>query len=359
MTVSLHPALNATFIGSLPLTDVQHAVDLVLANAPRVPVWPQLPLYPQESFVDQFAAGLPGYDPEPGRFVVHTDDPGFEAAVLAFYESYMASTEGWPEALDPRFTLTAETARGFYALCERLSRLSEPPLAVKGQIAGPFSLGTSIKDDRGRFIFYDHQLRDALVKLLTLNARWQARTLAQRAGAPAIVFIDEPGLAGFGSSEFISVSREDVSESLAEIVAGLHDQGALAGIHVCANTDWGLVIDTGVDVVNFDAFAYFDRFILYPDKIRAFFEAGRILAWGIVPTLNPEDIDNADVEGLVARWQQQAAALESLGVSRERIIDQVLITPACGTGALSPGRAEKIFALTAGVSAALRSRYGR
>jgi hypothetical protein len=357
MVLSFHAGLNTTFIGSLPLSDVERAVDLVLAHSPRVPVWPQLPAYPPESFVAQFATGLPGYSGNPARVVLDTDAPGFETDLLRFYESYMESVEKWPEGLDARFTLTPEIARGFYALCERLPGLAEKPLAVKGQIAGPFSLGTSIKDAAGNFIFHDPQLRDVLVKQLSLNARWQARTLSDRAGARAIVFIDEPGLAGFGSSEFISVSSEDVSESLAEIVASIHAEDALAGIHVCANTDWGMVMDTGVDVVNFDAFAYFDRFMLYPKKIRDFFTDGRILAWGIVPTLDPDDIDNATVEGLLRRWEAQAADLEAIGVSRARIVDQVLITPACGTGALSPARAERILSLTAGVSAALQGRY--
>jgi hypothetical protein len=358
MPLPFHAALNATFIGSLPLSDVQRAVDLVLTHAPRLPVWPQLPAYPEESFVAQFAAGLPGYGGNPARVILETDDPGFDAALLAFYESYMESAEKWPESLDPRFTLAPHVARGFYALCERLPGLGEKPLAVKGQIAGPFSLGTSIKDAGGGFIFHNPQLRDALVKLLSLNARWQARTLAESAGARAMVFIDEPGLAGFGSSEFISVSREDVFGSLAEIVENIHAEGALAGIHVCANTDWGMVMDTGVDVVNFDAFTYFDRILLYTEKIRSFFADGRILAWGIVPTLDPDDIDNATVAGLVSRWMAQATDLEGIGVNRERIIDQVLITPACGTGALSPARAERILSLTAGVSSTLQARYG-
>ena len=357
MLPSLLPRLNTTLIGSLPLSDPEKAVDLVLAHAPRVPVWPQLPVYPEESFVAQFTAGLPGYGGNPARVVVETDGPDFDAAVLEFYEAYMESAERWPEALDPRFTLTAKTARGFFALCRRLPGLGEKPLAVKGQIPGPFSLGTSVKDAAGRPIFYDAQLRDILVKLLALNARWQARTLAGLAGAPAIVFIDEPGLAGFGSSEFISVSREDVAESLGEVVAAVHAEGALAGIHVCANTDWGLVIDTGVDVVNFDAFAYFDRFVLYPQKIREFFEAGRILAWGIVPTLDPEDIERATVDGLVKRWEEQAETLAGIGVARRCLTDQVLITPACGTGALSPEQAERILGLASGVSAALQTKY--
>ncbi len=359
MTVSFRAALNTTLIGSLPLADARQAVDLVLAHAPRVPVWPQLPVHPEESFVAQFAAGLPGYGGNPARVVLETGAADFDAAVLAFYEAYLRAEAAWPGEPDPRFTLTARNARGFFALCQRLPGLSPRPLAVKGQIAGPFSLGTAVKDARGRPIFYDPQLRDVLVKLLGLNARWQARVLGDLAGAPVMVFIDEPGLAGFGSSEFISVSRADVAETLSEIVAAVHAEGALAGIHVCANTDWGLVMDTGVDVVNFDAFAYFDRFVLYPEQIRAFFAAGRILAWGIVPTLDPADIDGATVAGLVARWEEQAAALERLGVDRGRLADQVLITPACGTGALSAARAERILALASGVSAALRARYLR
>ena len=357
MIATFHPALNTTLIGSLPLADPEKAVDLVLAHAPRVPVWPQLPAYPEESFVAQFAASLPGYGGNPARVVLETDGPDFDGTVLEFYEKYMETTERWAETVDPRFTLNPQIARGFFALCRRLPQLGEKLLAVKGQISGPFSLGTSVKDAAGRPIFYDPQLRDVLIKLLSLNARWQARTLAGLAGAPAVIFIDEPGLAGFGSSEFISVSREDVADSLGEVVASVHAEGALAGIHVCANTDWGLVIDTGVDVVNFDAFAYFDRFILYQEKIREFFEAGRILAWGIVPTLNPEDIERATIDGLVRRWEEQAGILESIGVARRRLTEQVMITPARGTGALSPERAERILGLASGVSAALQTKY--
>jgi hypothetical protein len=52
------------------------------------------------------------------------------------------------------------------------------------------------------------------------------------------------------------------------VVDAIHTDGGLAGIHVCANTDWSLVLESGADIVNFDAYAYFDRFILYGDPIR-------------------------------------------------------------------------------------------
>lgn len=357
MPPTIKAALNVTLIGSLPINDPDLAVDLVLDHAPRVPVWPQLPVFPEEGMMAQFITGMAGYGGDPANLALATDAADFDAGLLAFYEAYMASVEGWPEALDPRFTLTPASARGFFALLQRLPHLDPPPLAVKGQVSGPFSLATAVKDAAGRPIFYDPQLRDALIKLLALNARWQIRTLAAAASAPVIVFIDEPGLAGFGSSEFISVSPADVAETLAEVVAAVHEEGGLAGIHVCANTDWGLVMDTGVDVVNFDAFAYFDRFVLYPDQIRAFFEEGRILAWGIVPTLSPEDIATATVPALTRMWEGHAAELERLGVPRARIRDQGLITPACGAGARTPAEARRILELTAGVSAALQRKY--
>lgn len=357
MTPAIRAALNVTLIGSLPLEDPEQAVDLVLAHAPRVPVWPQLPVHPAEGMMAQFITGLPGHGGDPSDLVLATGTGDFDAAMLAFYEAYMAGSETAAAELDPRFTLAPEIASGFYALLRRLPTLDPRPLAVKGQVTGPFSLATSLKDAGGRPVFYDPQLRDVTVKLLALNARWQVRTLGAAAGAPVIVFIDEPGLAGFGSSEFISVSPGDIAESLGEVVDAVHAEGGLAGIHVCANTDWGLVMDTGVDVVNFDAFAYFDRFVLYPEKIRSFFEAGRILAWGIVPTLVPEDIASASVASLTGIWERHAAELERIGVPRERIAAQGLITPACGAGARTPAEARRILELTSGVSRALQADY--
>jgi hypothetical protein len=60
-----------------------------------------------------------------------------------------------------------------------------------------------------------------------------------------------------------------------EVVDAIHADGGLAGIHVCANTDWSLVLESGADIVNFDAYAYFDRFILYGEsQIRDFLAAG-------------------------------------------------------------------------------------
>lgn len=335
----------ATLIGSLPLADHQEAIDLILAHTPEIPFWAQLPVHRQEGMVVQFSAGLPGVCEDRGRLMVNSAGDDFADQLLGFYEEYMAVLDGRLELETSRFVLHADHARGFFELLERLATLPAAPMAVKGQITGPFTLGTGIVDQSGRALFYDAQLRDAAVKLLAMKARWQVRQLL-RFAHPVLLFVDEPGLAGFGSSEFTSISRDDISRCFEEIFEAVHQEGGLAGVHVCANTDWSLVLDSSADIISFDAYAYFDRFILYPELIKKFVASGKILAWGVVPTLNPAEIARETIASLWDRWQVQVKQIEALGIDRQQLINQSLLTPSCGMGSLGLDSAKKVITLT-------------
>jgi methionine synthase II (cobalamin-independent) len=353
MRTDFHPKGLPVLIGSLPLDEHVNALELVWTYTPEIPLWVQLPVFSEERMLFQFSPGLPGFTVQGDRFYVHGAGPDFEAQLLAFYDEYVAVGEGQRALADSRFVLTPETAAGFFVFLERLKRLSEPPVAVKGQITGPITLSTGLADQDGRAIFYDDQVRDAAVKIVAQKARWQTQMLAQF-GCPAIVFLDEPALAGFGSSAFISISRDEILGCLGEAIEAIHLAGGLAGIHVCANADWSVVLESGTDIVSFDAFGFFDKFILYPQAIRRFIASGGILAWGIVPTLDAGEIDRATTVSLVAAWESRARQLTALGIPLARIIDQALITPSCGTGSLSLERATKVLRLTREVSDHLR-----
>lgn len=344
----------ALLIGSLPLTDHQEAMALVMRYSSDIPCWPQLPAHPREKMIAQFMPGFPGAVFGPDKVFVDTEAASFEAELLTFYEDYMAVVEGQMALDASRFALSRDTAPGFFSLLGHMQQSEFQPRALKGQVTGPVTFCTGLKDSRGRAIFFDEQLRDAAVKLLALNARWQVEHLSP-CGCPVIVFIDEPALAGFGSSELISVSREQIGTCLNEVTAAIHQAGGLAGIHVCANTDWALVLESGLDIVNFDAYAYFDRFILYADQVVNFVDAGGILAWGIVPTLNAEDIVREDAVSLQKRWAQYINRLAGLGLDAEKVVSQSLITPSCGTGALTPRQAVRVLATNQALSEAIRS----
>ena len=116
---------------------------------------------------------------------------------------------------------------------------------------------------------------------------WQVQTFKPYARHGIICFIDEPILSAFGSSTYVSVSRDDVIAMLAEVIEAVHADGALAGIHCCGNTDWSLPIEAGADIVNFDAYGFGETVAMYPEHMKAHLEAGKILAWGVVPVQVP------------------------------------------------------------------------
>jgi hypothetical protein len=347
-----------TLIGSFPNRDHDGAIRLVLEYTPEIPPWVQLPVYPQERMVPQFAPGLPGLRSRGDRLFVDRSAAEFDTELLQFYDEYLAVSEGRAALEASRFVLQPDVAQGLFTLIEALEQRAEPPRAVKGQITGPFTFATGLADQDKRALFYDEQLRDVVVKLLAMKAAWQVRRLSGL-GCPVILFVDEPALAGVGSSEFISVSRDDIARCLSEVIDAVHAEGGLAGVHVCANTDWSLVLESPVDIVSFDAYSYFERFILFAGQLKRFLAAGKIIAWGIVPTLRVDDIGKESVESLSRQWQEKLDQVAALGFTAADVLTQSLITPSCGTGSLSLDQAVTVLRLTKGVSERIRGEFDR
>ena len=341
-------------IGSLPLSDLKEAVKLVLDYTPDIPLWVQLPCFPEEGMVPQFLEGFPGYVADSGKNLVDTAAPGFDEEMLSFFEEYLTLSESGADLASSRFALSGNRAKGFFEFLRQIDEQKGTFTALKGQITGPITFCTGVKDQDNKDIFYNDQLKDAAVKKLALNARWQAREFNKR-GAVPIIFIDEPVLAGFGTSAYITITKEDVTGSIDEIVREIHAEDGLSGVHVCANTQWDMLLTAGIDIISFDAFAYFDRFILYPEEIRSFLGQGKILAWGIVPTLEPEIIPQQTSQGLAKLLTTQMDELaKKTGIDKKTILAQSFITPSCGTGSLSRELAESVLRMTKEVSEQLR-----
>lgn len=323
---------KATLIGSFPLKSHEEAVELILEYIPKIPCWPQLPTYPREGMLVQFSSGLPGFDPE--RLIIDPGVPDFETERLSFYEEYLAVTESGEDLENTRFKLTPAEAPGLFVLIEKASEKAPLP-AVKGQITGPFTLAVGLKTPDGKAVFYDLELRDLVVKLVALKARWQVRKLKELSPS-VIIFFDEPALSGFGSSAFVGVSREEVLAVLSEVIAEVHKEGGLAGVHVCGNTDWSLLTDSPTDIINFDAYGFYEKFITYDKELKSFLEKGGLVAWGLVPTLKSEDLEKETPDSLAERFRDLLKELSlRTGLSEEYLLSHSLLTPSCGMGTLS------------------------
>ncbi len=349
------PNMLPALIGSLPLLDHDEAIHMVFESTPEIPLWVQLPAHPKEGMMVQFLDGIPGIVKKDDRIFIDSSRPTFEDETLKFYEDYLMVTEGNLPLDNTRFALNPESATGFFKLLEVIKKTPALPVALKGQVTGPVTLATGLTDQNKRALFYDKTLLDLVVKTLAVKARFQIEKFLQY-GIPAIVFIDEPGLAGFGTSAFTSISSQDVNQVLGEVIEAIHLAGGLAGVHVCANTDWSLILDSTADIVSFDAYGFFDRLSLYKESLKGFLNQGRILAWGIVPTSNGKQIDAETSSSLAEKLETKIAHLESIGIKRQKILSQSLVTPSCGTGSLAPHHALKVLEMTRAVSSRFRSQ---
>lgn len=347
----------ATTIGSLPLDDALEGTKLILTYTPQIPAWVQLAKRPQEGMIIQFTEGLPGLKWSDRKVYFDTQDPGFQDEVLHFYEHYLAATEEQSTSHLEKFALTPHYAEGFHALIDTLHHSETKPIALKGQITGPFTLATSLTDQDGKSAFYNPQLRDIIVKMICLKAKWQIRKL-HSFGIPVIISLDEPSLVGFGSSAYLGITASDVQKDLNEIITFIHNENGYAGVHCCENTDWSMLLATGIDILSFDAYSFFDKLLLYAESLEGFIARGGILAWGLIPTSHPDKLKEETVPSLIQKWQFYLEQLVDYNIDTEKVIKHSLITPSCGAGSLSPEDSVRVLKLLKVVSDELRKLYG-
>jgi methionine synthase II (cobalamin-independent) len=351
------PRCLATTVGSLPHTDALEAARLILQFTPRIPAWAQLSKRPQEGMLVQFTEGMPGFRrPLNAGSYFEVDAPAFHEEVSTFYENYLAVVEDHSSSHLAAYALSREYARGFHALRELLESAGHRPLALKGQVTGPFTFGTSVTDGHGKSAYYDTPLRDIIVKALSLKAQWQIEQL-QRYATPVIISIDEPSLVGFGSSAYIGITAADIQKDLNEIIGCIHQAGGLAGLHCCENTDWAMVLGTGIDIISFDAYSYFDKVLLYAEALKEFLSRGGIMAWGLVPTADSARLHAESTATLLGTWHSRVGQLAQNGMDPDRVAAQSLITPSCGAGLLSPQDAERVLQLLSDLSRSLHNLY--
>lgn len=342
----------------MPFIDADEALSRVARHFPEIPYWPQLPRRnTSEGLILQVlgfleTVGLIRIDGDRAMFL--TDRPDWPERLTDAYETMLAAEAGDAAALN-RFALRPSAAAGFFRFMETFDRTAPEARWVKGQVVGPLTVGFQVTDPAGRMAFYDETLKDVILQTLSLHARWQCREL-RRLGLPVILFVDDPSIAVCGKYSHITLQRETVVGALDQVFAAIHGETALAGLHSCDGADWTLITDSSADIMSLDAYQFGHTLPLYAEDCRRFVGRGGVIAWGIVPTMAVAA--EATVDGLYRRLENLCGTLAGGRVPADRFLRDSLVTPACGTGLLSPDLADTIFALTTGVSEAIRRRCG-
>ncbi|MCM8781295.1 MAG: hypothetical protein NC908_05175 [Candidatus Omnitrophica bacterium] len=333
----------ATGIGSLPYKDPEKALDLIFKYCPQVPFWPQLPKRDvREGMVVQFSEGIPCLEISSAGVSFNPKDK--DRKLQEFYNHIINEDVDY-------FQIGQNCATGLYALKEELQELKESRYLdfdnirfLKLQIIGPFTFAASIKDERGIALLHDPVFMQAVSEGLTFKALWQIRQFDEF-GKDIIIFVDEPYLGCFGSA-YTPINREDVVKVLSDLTDRIHKSydRVLVGVHCCGNTDWSIFIEiNSIDIISFDAFGFLDKLLLYVEGLKRFFQQDRALCWGIVPT---QDFNaGVSAELLLDKIQQAIEFLVKKGLEKEKILQNLLLSPSCGLGSLEESSAKLIFRL--------------
>ena len=330
-----------THVGSVPYSSADGLTEKLISLL-DVPAWPQLPRRSfRENMYTQYSPPLPSICEDVAQEKIYFDTKlDYTDTLEEFYSPVLAEDVDY-------FALKPEYAAGFYAMLETL-RATKGEWA-KGQVTGPISFGLTVTDQDLRSSLYIEMMDDVIVKNMAMNARWQIRQL-KTVRPNVILFLDEPYLAAFGSA-FISLSREQVIAYLDEVFDAVHAEGAVAGVHCCANTDWGVLLGTKVDILNLDAYGFIENLALYPAELREYLDRGGNVCWGIVP--NHEQIFNETPQRLAQRLRDgidlivQKAAGRGVSIRADEFADRSLIAPACGLGSTTVDVADRVFEVLA------------
>lgn len=329
----------ATGVGSLPHTEAKAAVNLVFDTLSfHIPFWPQLPRRSfHENMYVQFCEKFPGIcvDEKERTIFVNTQSPQYLAQMEEVFNKCQAVDVDY-------FAINRSAAEGLDLFSKRLMGLNWQGW-VKAQIIGPLSLGLSLLDENKNPILYNAELGQLLPLFLSLKVSWLIEQLRVNTRTGIIIFIDEPYLVAIGTSQ-CSLPKPEIIDMINQVVRVIHDNGALAGLHCCGNTDWELVMATDIDILNFDAYGYLDKVFLYEGAVASFLKKGRIPAIGIVP--NNEDLLKDGLSDQLLQILKQRPAFLKNGA---------LITTSCGCSGLSQELALK--ACEVSVEVAERLKY--
>ncbi len=338
------PNFAATMLGMVPYESMEKTAEVVFEHFPETI---RLPLVTRTfEWISEGMACLDANWEKSDFLMVPPEER--EQEVIEFYDKYEQ------EDLN-HFATTPKTASFYYEMLDRIKKIRPPELKwISFQMPGPIVLGDTIKQKNGNPAIHHETLRDILIKTVNMKSRWMEKWIQEQIpGVQVICDQPEPTLVVFTSAGG-SGSREDIIRA---INSGFSGVTSVAWVHCCANIDWSLLTDSKIDVINLDAYMYWDKISLYAKEFKRFLENGGTIAWGIVPVAD-ELLSKESVQSLVKKLEKGIDLLVQNGIDEALVASSSWVLPSCETVLLSPDKSDLAFSMTSEISRTMKRKYG-
>jgi methionine synthase II (cobalamin-independent) len=316
------PTGAATGVGSLPGTDPAEALRTVLGEVPDLPFLPELP--------DRG----PGADLL-GRGATFLVDMPVEIAVSGwrFADRPGRDLRRARDLLDRDLDTLAEVADGYEG-------------TFKIQAAGPWTLAAGLELPRGEKAVADHgAVADLTTSLAEGLAAHVADVRRRLPGADVVLQLDEPSLPAVlaarvptasGFRTLRGVEESVASERLRRVITAA---GVPVVVHCCAaNAPVALLRGAGAAGVSVDLSLWNLDSTPQLDVLGEHLDAGGALFAGVLPAVDAPLPDAARAAEVVRRLGRR------LGFAPDLLLEQVVLTPACGLAGATERYAREVLA---------------
>lgn len=338
-------------IGSLPFDNVDEAFSVIKQYCSDIPFCPQLSNYSRnEDMLYQFLESMPAVCIDNNKIIV---SDSFEQSFNKFLEDFDSILKNLKNSNLDKYKISSDYCVGFDKFVEYVKEIK--PQYAKTQITGPFTLSVNIFDDNNIQACFNESYLDCIIKTLALKALWQIEEIKKVSfDTTPIIFIDEPTISQLEISKYKDVSKEVVLNGIKFISDLIKSHGGISAIHCCGDCNWSDLLNLGFDIINFDAYTYSNEMALYVDELHNFLKNNGKIVWGIVPTLNMNDLEMVNLSTLLVKLDEAKQVLIKNGIDEKLIDDNLLISPSCGCATLSVELTKKTFKLANDLSEKLK-----
>ncbi len=328
----------ATGVGSLPGTSAREAANVVAGELPGFVHVPELPARgPGADMIGRTGALLA----QVGGFALETTPDGWRLADGS--SRAMRRAVSW---LGEDLDALEEFGQGYGG-------------PVKAQLVGPWTFAAAVELPGGERMLRDPGACRDLSQALAEAARLHVISLRRRFPAASVVVqCDEPGLRAVldgtigtasGLSRYRPVEPADAGAGLRVVLDAIAGSGALGGVHCCAgDPPLDLIRGAGAGFVSVDLRGPVDD-----EQLGRAWEGGTGILAGCVPSVGTGTISDS----AASRPLREAAS--RLGLTDERYLAGVAITPACGLARASYQWARMAYAACTAAGRVLRNEEQR
>ncbi len=341
-------------IGSLPHKKLEDAISMIKQYNYDIPFCPQLVNYSQnEDMLYQYLENMPAISINNDKIFINNNSNEYlekSKKLSCDFEKILSDINS--KELD-KYCISKDFSVAFKSFIDFVGNTK--PKYAKIQITGPFTLSVNIFDNQERKSCFDKEIAENITKILILKTLWQIREIKKFSqNTVPIVFIDEPTLAQLNNNEYEKLSQKEIIENIKKISDKVKEFSGLSAVHCCGNCNWSDLLKIGLNMINFDAFTYAKEMNTYTKDLKDFLENGGKLVWGIVPTLNQQALEIANLEILAQKFEDAKRVLIENGIDKELIENNSLISSSCGCATLSVELTEKTFKLAKDLSKKLK-----